>query len=183
MFSNATKLRWNQDNPEYIVSVSEPLDYQGIQNVYVCKNPEEAADSVKILNKMSTRIKKKSTNLHEFWKISTTIGRERSQSVRRVDRSDQPSQFWERKKVINMSLFQVWPKNQAKEGGVRLCLCHMRIQRPASPTAPDQRPANEDQRTWETDQLKRLRSQTPCPRGRHRDWPTDGRSRTKRWSW
>lgn len=58
MFSNATKLRWNQDNPEYMVSVSEPLDYQGIQNVYVCKNLEEAADSVKILNKMSTRIKK-----------------------------------------------------------------------------------------------------------------------------
>lgn len=46
-----------------------------------------------------------------------------------------------------MSLFQVWPKNQAKEGSVRLCLCHMRIQRPASPTARDQRQANKDQRT------------------------------------
>lgn len=46
-----------------------------------------------------------------------------------------------------MSPFQVWPKNQAKKGGVRLCLCHMRIQRPASPTAPDEQQANKDQRT------------------------------------
>lgn len=53
-FSNTTKLHWNQDHPKYMVCVSEPLDYQEIQNVYVCKNPEEAADSVKIIHKMST---------------------------------------------------------------------------------------------------------------------------------